>query len=334
MTLLQQFERLDLVWGDLPNVVSSDYQIGPFLVRISGSDPLLDKLTRAFRHLKRNELSPACDLEIGLWDASIENQKPPLLDWEMLRRRVGRAGCYEPPVYVHWSGDVSALSVLNLDLKRAYYVIRSSKDLPWWTEGTPLQEILYAYLQEKGYQLTHTAAIGDEKGAILLSGKGGSGKSTTTLACLREGLSYLGEDHCILAKARVFSVYSSAKWTPYTCELFPEYKRWVAPFGKVGREKALVFYPEIFPSQIKSSLPIRAAIALSVGTAQLPIIQSSDASHTLQSLMISTAQQLPFRCSRAMGIVKDIVTPISHYRLQLGRDIRANVQLIRELING
>ena len=334
LTVSEQFERLHQTWGSFSNPVSSDYRIGPYVLRISSVSPSLDKLTRALHHLKQEELSPSFDLEICLWDAAIEKQKLPPLDWELLQR-AGYFGCYAAPVYVQWFDTISALSALDLAERRAYYVVRDARDLPWWVEGSPFQMILHVWLQDKGLQLTHVAAVGKKGRAILLAGKGGSGKSTTVLACLREGLHYLGEDYCILepgAAPRVWSVYNSAKWTLQTRKLFPEYERWVANPDQAVREKALIFYPEIFPSQIKTSLPIHSAISLSVGSGEAPVLQGSDSFYTIKCLMMSTIYQLPFRRSLTMNALKNLAAPINHYQLSLGRDMRANVHLIEELI--
>src|SRR5690606_10227789 len=113
-------------------------------------------------------------------------------------------------------------------------------------------------LKEHGMQLTHTGAISNGKTAVLLSGKGGSGKSTTTLACLTEGLYYLGEDYSILAPGpEVFSIYNSAKWRPHTRTLFPHYESFIENPSTANTEKALVYYTDFFPKQIQTSAPIQ-----------------------------------------------------------------------------
>ena len=52
--------------------------------------------------------------------------------------------------------------------------------------------------RDKGYQLVHAAAVGSEAGAVLISGKGGLGKSTTALSCLGKGLTYVGDSHVVV----------------------------------------------------------------------------------------------------------------------------------------
>jgi hypothetical protein len=207
--------------------------------------------------------------------------------------------------------------------------------MPIWTYGAPLQILLQAYLQHQGLQLTHTAAIGDDKKAILLSGKGGQGKSTTTLSCLQEGLNYLGEDYSILQsgpKPTVFSLYHSARWQPHTRTLFPQYEPWIVNKDKTPEEKAQVFYQDVFPKQLRSSLPIGATIALSIGSGEMPLLEMATPEEAIHSLMLSTVRQLLFCGPKTMDLLKKVVIQTPQYKLLLGHNLKANVQLLKKLL--
>jgi hypothetical protein len=336
MIALQQYESLDKAWAHFKSIQSSYYQLGPFSVCINFvNERLAAKLTRAFNHLKIAPVSKA-DLSICLWDGSVIEGKLPSLDWDLINQN-GYHGYYESPVYLHYFSHIHALSVLNTDQNKAYYAVRDLESLPWWVSGSPLQVILHAWLRHRGMHLTHTAAVGNEQAAVLLSGKGGSGKSTTTLACLTEGLHYLGEDYCILEpgeQPKVHSVYQTAKWELQTRRLFPHYEHCIVNADTANTEKALVYYQDIFPTQIKSSLPIRAIISLKVGTETAPQLQKHEPRLALKDLMMSTLIQLPLYHSDSMSILKDIVASVPQYQLSLGRDVKANVKIIKEMLTG
>jgi hypothetical protein len=303
-------------------------------VQISVAHKSLNKLTRAFDHLKVQNIDQPPDLTICLWDASQPEHRPPPLAWEFIRN-TAHWGWIENSVYLQWCHGTYALSIFCATSNRAYYVVRSGQDLPWWVEGSPLQAILQAYLQTRRCQLTHTAAIGNQQGAVLLSGRGGRGKSTTTLSCLEYGLEYISEDYAILQpgeRPHVYSIYNTAKWTATTRILFPKYEPFIANRKEADREKALVFYRDIFPNQIRQSAPIRAILSLSIKDQPLPTIETADETESLKNLMMSTLMQLPFCGKESIPILQEVIAAIPQYNLSLGKNLEANARLIEELL--
>ena len=302
-------------------------------------DASLTKLTRAFQHLKIEKSADPPDFTIFLWDATTGKKRLPPIDWAYFMQTADFK-TKEGPVYFHWLDSIEALSLIHMQKNKAFYLVRDAKNLPWWVEGCPLQTIVHAWLQERGLQLTHTAAIGDETGALLLTGKGGSGKSTTALSCLKGGLNYIGEDHAVLDLApvsingapKVWSIYQSAKWKPFTRTLFPDYETHIVNPTSADFEKALVFYDALFPSQIRDSLPIRAIVSLSVGQERAPKLNSVDASFAVQQLMLSTLQQLPFCGPHTVAFFKKIGASTKHYHLVLGRNLEENVEQLKVLL--
>lgn len=261
-------------------------------------------------------------------------QKLPPLNWDLINRN-GYHGYCANSVYLHYFNSIGALSVLNIEKKRAYYIVRNGLDLPWWFSGSPLQTILHVWLREYGMQLTHSAAVGNGQTAVLLVGKGRSGKSTTTLACLTQGLYYLGEDYCIVAPGKVpqvFSLYQSAKWELHTRKLFPSYEHFIVNPDTADEEKALVYYQNLFPAQVKISSPVRAIVSLKIGNTDRPIIQKYDLQSTLKNLMMSTLRQLPFYHPSTLNILKTFSLQVVYYQLSLGRDMKANAQAIQEIL--
>ena len=329
MTPKEQFDLLDTVWERLEAPLSRrTYRIGPFSFALVFASPALErKLVKAFDHIETHEGGEA-DLTIGLWDHAETDSPFHNLDWEKLNRRVGYC---DPPVYLHYDGTLSALCE-----NRGYFAVRDTAALPYWVSGSPLQVILNVWLRERGMQLTHTAAISNGKRALLLAGKGGSGKSTTTLACLREGLRYIGEDYCVLApggrEPSVFSIYQSAKWKKNTRELFPDYEKYIANPKEADAEKALVFYRDFFPKQIELSSPVGGIVSLTVGIDSEPRLEKIDARTSLARLMMSTLAQLPLYHPKTMHLLETIANPLPSYHLILGRDTNANCKVIQDLL--
>jgi hypothetical protein len=318
------FEKLNEMWNPLKGLASQCYRIGPFAMQISSNHAsLIDTLTRAFAHLAAENTSP--DLTIRLWSGP----KLPPLNWSLIQTN-GYRGYANPPFYFHYFEMIGALSAIDTERNIAYYIIRDPDSFPWWAKGSPLQAIFHVWLREKGMQLTHSACIANGKSGILLAGKGGSGKSTTVLACLAEGFATLGEDYVLLAPKCAYSVYQTAKWELYTRTLFPFYEAHITNPSTADQEKALVYYMDLFPSQILSSSPLHAVVSLQIGSS--PRLQTSDLRTSLQSLLLTTAMQLPHPHPRTSTLLHEQIKQLDHYHLVLGPDLKQNVSLLRSLL--
>lgn len=317
------FVPLNHAWETLSETFISSYKIGPFTIRISSTSVLLgERLTRAFAHLPIGDGIP--DLKIRIWSGP----RLPYLDWNRIQSN-GYRGYKEGPFYFHNFEMIGTLSAVDVEKGIAYYAIRDPDLLPWWVNGSPLQTILHVWFREKGIQLTHAASISYGKHALLLTGKGGSGKSTTVLSCLREGLNTLGEDYVLLGKSCAYSAYQTAKWKPHTRTLFPFYEPFIANPASADREKALLYYQDLFPLQLALSSEIFAIVSLRVGTR--PILEKSDLQTSLQSLLLTTVMQLPHPDPRTNELLQAFAKPLAHYRLSLGPNLSENVALLRGL---
>lgn len=321
---MSSFQSLCNEWNKHLKPFTRSYQIGPFTVAFSSTDSLIGtKLLRAFEHLPKGSSPP--DLTIRLWSGP----KLPNLDWNQIQTN-GYRGYAAPPIYLHYFEEIQALSAIDVEQNIAYYAIRDPEALPWWVSGSPFQVIFHVWLRERGIQLTHSASISNKKKAILLAGKGGSGKSTTVLACMKEGLNTLGEDYVLLAPNRIYNIYQTAKWLPHTRTFFPSYEDHIANPQTADQEKALIHYKDLFPSQLEISASIHAIVSLSIGSSLK--LEKSSSQKALQNLLLSTAKQLPLPDPRTTFLIEEFVKPLPHYQLSLGPDLKANVALLKSLL--
>jgi hypothetical protein len=330
----EQWDGLAEAWASISPAFVSDFHAGGATVRLEFSSFYLGKkLSRAFEHL-RADVSSRPDLIIRVWDTVQSGVPLPPLDWNVMRFN-GYRGCHVAPFYYHCFESIQALSILNLDENIAYYILRDEALLPWWVGGSPFQVIVHAWFQARQMQLTHAAAVSWEGKGLVLAGKGGSGKSTTTLACLLDGWGYLSEDY-VLIEAQTgplaHSIYQSAKWRPATRHMFPGFDRFIVNPETADSEKALVYYQDIFPRQMTAKAELVAIVSLEIGTEDRPSLIPSDSESSLKNLMMSTIHQLPFRHNQTVEILKKTVLQLRNYRLCLGKDGRENVSLLRELI--
>ena len=87
----------------------------------------------------------------------------------------------------------------------------------------PAHVAIAAWLATQGGFLMHAAGVAVDGRGILLIGAGGRGKTTTALAAVQRGFSYLGDDLCILRPDpsgqgghQLHGLYATAKLNPDT----------------------------------------------------------------------------------------------------------------------
>lgn len=318
---------------------------GVFRLQAAGN-AFLAKIRPAIAHLELPEQADRVPhLTIQLWDSRTTGSPLPLLLRELTRSfgmswyaHCGPRGDLlrfnNPPCYAAFHPGPNILSVYDSERRLGLFWREDAASLPYFERGSPLRTILNWWLSEQGCQLVHAGAVGRAAKAALLVGKGGSGKSTASLACLQAGMSYLGDDYCLVSfngGPVVHSLYTTAKLVGGDdLERFPALKEHFQP-GADG-EKALVFVHEHFPDQVERSMPVAALCILEINhTGETRLLPATPAS-ALMALAPSTIVQLPGAGDGAMRSLGRLVHAVPCYRLSLGTRIEQIPAVIDTLL--
>lgn len=333
-------------------VVGRLFQVGGRSVRFQFcGDSWVNELTGSLEHLRRPFFE---NLQYGLtvwvWDGRV----PPsnhilraylfaLTNWwfdytgprgELLNVHAGNvAANYHP--------DTATLSLVDHDRHIAFYWKRDASPVPYYEQCAPFRSLLHGYIRENGGQFVHAAAVGTEKGGVLLAGKGGSGKSTSALACLSSALSYAGDDYCIVAEDgvggfNVHSLYCTAKVVAMTdLDRFPGLSRHVTnPRREPGEKVAVSLYKD-WAGKLMEAFPLRAVLVPRITGALGTSMVACSASEALMAIAPSTMSQLPFSGREDLRFLGAMVRSLPCYELLLGRDLRqvpaTILSLLREL---
>ncbi len=204
-------------------VVRSSFRLAGHTIRLEGAGPALhSRFAPAFAHLPVAPDHEPADLTVLLWDtASTGEMLPPSTGLPQPGEMAGLQRDGDRTMILH-PFERSA-SFLDHSLGLGVYATEDAASLPSWERAAPLRTLLTWWLAPRGQQMAHAAAVGDANGAALLVGAGGSGKSTSALACLSHEARYLGDDYVLLepATGTVWSVYGSAKLAPEQLGRFP-----------------------------------------------------------------------------------------------------------------
>jgi len=324
-------------------------------VRMRFAGPrLAEILDPAFGHLSRcappsgDPGAPADDLVITVVDGGLFGP-PPLAthhffgDGQGLRLQLGNEG---PPSLCGDYGD-GALTILDLGRGRCLHWVYEISKIPGWAAASPLRTPLGLLLATRDRYLLHGAAIGRPSGAVLLAAKGGSGKSTSALACLcvaaRPGAPRLlvaGDDFVVLepdpAAPRVHAFFGTAKIGRTHGALFPSLERLVVRDGgplDVPGEKAVLRLDPDAADRLASVLPLRAIAVPALG---LDRAESQFEPLSRGAAMLALAPSSIFLVRGAGAETFDIVTRLVAglpcYRLRIGHDVRGIPLAIEALL--
>lgn len=311
------------------------FQVANFVIRLwFANETLVDIITPSLAHLAIKEPVSPADLTICLWD-SASTQTPeiaPSLPNSFYSDRGELIYCNNERVFSLMDPHTRALSLFDKQTNRAMYWVKSVSDLPWWASGSPLQYLLHWWSFDKGFQLTHAASLGHDAGGVVIAGKSGSGKSTTTLLCLQQGMRYLSEDYCLLQEnptPHIYSVYNSAKLEQKTLDIFPDLKKYIVNTNRQPHEKALLFQQQIYPEKILKACPLKAMLVSVIDSSRPSWLEPISIENMMPALAVSTMWQLIRSGTATFNRLKNISQSVPCYRLHLGTDL-ANIPTIVE----
>ncbi len=131
-----------------------------------------------------------------------------------------------------------------------------------WHFAAPLRQILHWHCVGRGQALLHAAAVSSGGRAALITGPGGSGKSTTSLLCHRAGLGFLADDYCVVEPkgdtVEVFGLYRTAKLTEQSRQLLPSALE--QDFLEVDQEKRAVYLPDAVAGPMPADVMLIARV--------------------------------------------------------------------------
>lgn len=221
-----------------------------------------------------------------------------------------------------WLADGESLGTLRWT--------HSSADLPPWEAARPLRFAIRWASAQRGAALVHSAAVAGPAGAVLLTGRGGAGKSTTSFACLGSGLHVLGDDYCIVDPTTdvptVHATYVLGNLDERSLALLPHLRDRVV--GDAPRGKRVL---ELDAFGEHSSAPVLAACSVVQApgerTRLIPVSRMS----LLRSVAPSTQTQIPGVLRETFAATSDLVRKVAAYELRVG-DLRDVPAVLGELV--
>src|SRR3989442_1436523 len=249
------YDAFEAASRSVGGVAERYYRIARCPIRLRFAGPaLMPYITPAFEHLASERCAKA-SLTVCFFDTSSTRTRMPPAPWpaDAYGPRGEIKGYNSGRIHTLYQRGVDALHMLDVQTQTAIYWVRRPEVIPYWESGFPMRTILHWWTLKRPCLSLHAGAVGEPSGGVLIAGRSGSGKSTTTLACLHSDLSYAGDDF-VLATLEpspfVHSLSSSAKLEPENLPRFPELRSAICNFDHLDKEKALVFLNTYRPRKL------------------------------------------------------------------------------------
>jgi hypothetical protein len=298
--------------------------IGDRTIQLIGAGAALDRLGRAFLKAPAATVPAENVHRLSVWDGVSPDALPPEPPW--------KSTDYSPlGVVEHLSTqaarfalDVETNSFIAQDAGRntSHVWFPSIAALPVWATAAPFRVAMSWLCNLRGVQIVHGASVALEGKAVLLAGKGGSGKSTTALACAMAGLGYLGDDYCAVepAAGRVHLIYRTAKATRTTLDMLPAIEDWIVNRNELETDKGVLFLDGQEVDLVRSA-PLSAILLPRVGPDRKTTMTPATRAEATRAILPNTVMQLMGGTSQTPRLIMQLVQSLPAFHLVLGTDL-------------
>jgi len=299
---------------------------------------LIQPMTKALAHLA-TEPSESPDLTICIWDSA--STQTPMVPPSWSTDDYGVQGLINGFNTDRFQTLLqlanNTLNMLDHRKHLGLYWIPDVRHVTYYETISPLRTLLYWWMRRHGRQLVHAGAVGAVDGGVLLPARGGSGKSTTALACLEAGLLYAGDNNILLSTderpMHAYSMYNStALHGIHLEEKLPHLLPHIENLEQLGEQKVFAFLHKHYPTQMAASLPVRAVLVPRVTGHRDTGLSESSLAASLNALIPSTLFSLPGAGRETFEALVKLIHPLPHYILNLGTDLPQIPRVISELL--
>ncbi len=305
----------------------------------SAGGNLVDLIYKAFAHLPTNTSSSE-SLKMCVWDAkecdiALEFPTAQTLGEEKLEK-------IREHYFKHYSIIFSERGIVfyayDYLKNTAYVCIKDSNLLPNYFLASPLFRILKIWAKLNGLNVLHAGCVANEKNAVLFVGKGGKGKSTTSLQCLLDGMYYLGDDYVLLDTSHstpvIYTIYCSGKLHLNHITNFPLFNQHsIYRPNTEEYDKPLLYLNTLFKEKTAYKRSLKAIVATQLTVNETTYYKPLSAFEALKALAPSTLFQLNLGDHGDFAKMGNLTRTTPCFTLELGTNLHGIAPVVNELLH-
>lgn len=292
-------------------------------VTVVGS-ALGQSIRRAFEHLEPATRSEP-DLTIDVWDQTEAGQSfmatgrgdesgPGIV---LRTSRDGRYVGEERRQGSHWI-DRRANRIVGCTL--------SAGDRFLDERARPFHKLLSLWLEDQQIQFIHAGLISVHGQGILFAGHGGAGKSTSSIACLRAGFQYLGDDFIGLRQDLPgtftgYGLFATCLLNEHHIKRFPDLLPHAHHAYHAEEDKVVLYLADAFPSSLADETRISALVLPRVVDSDDTRFRPATQVEALMAVAPTSVMYLPRPSAKAFHRLAALVETVPAYWLELGRNV-------------
>ncbi len=205
-----------------------------------------------------------------------------------------------------------------------------------WLLSHPLFTVpLAELLKRRGLYSLHAAGLTWNGRSLVLPGTSGSGKSTLSLALVRAGFGFLGDDTLFLARRpeglRLLAFPDEVDLTDETVAFFPELGSLLGE-NRPGWRKRQLRADETYGAEIVWECGPGVLVFPRVAGREESTLTPIGADEALLELVPNVLLTEPRSSQAHLDALAELARASECYRLETGRDLDAAVRLLREAV--
>ena len=294
----------------------ANHQIRVVLVGVSDTDFFTDAIV----HRLGTDISASPELTIYVVDDSVAEEALPEPFWKEDDLDIyGHLRGISEDDFAEYSSFNQVFTILSRKTGLCVVWVRNVASLPEWERSFPFRNVLYQWFKNSKYLFVHAGAVGNTHGGVLLTGKGGMGKSTATLSCLDSELKYAGDDFVMIdtETLTVYSLYNVAKLEASNLHRFPELAPHVANMQSLPQEKGQVFLHFCKPESLIAQFPLKAIFLPRFTGEETTVMRPATRGEALLALAPSTIGLLKAD-AKMMSRIAGLIQKLPCYWIETG----------------
>ncbi len=223
------------------------------------------------------------------------------------------------------------MRIYDFENLKCAIIVADKYEFSEWELHSPFQEFWHIWALKNGGLLIHSGVVCDGEKAILIPGAGGSGKSTTVVSCLENGLTTTGDDYNLLLKSGgdylVTNLYSNFKMKLPLKFHFNILSGWQSE--DLSYVKKRIYHPPVNSEIWNRRLPkLVAVLCPKTGFDETQITQVRNI-ELINKIAVSSVVQNTFMAKEYLSKASLLANQIGSANLNLSTDLSANVQSVK-----